>query len=139
VVRSQLFDSSSRAALASRIRSGLSRAGLRPISVTFVSVLQAAPVVIAEASNQAAVLEATARPSWWTRALGDIDNYEGYYLELRDASGRAFAISTSANRAGSSSSWIRPDLHPPLRVHAITSGPARHGAARTHERGAAGR
>jgi hypothetical protein len=56
--------------------------------------------------------------------LGNYDNYEGFYIELRDASGDPFLISTAAHRAGSSSGWIRPDLNPRLLVKPVATGKA---------------
>jgi hypothetical protein len=125
VVRSQLFDASPPTVIDSRIRAGLADAGLKPISINFVSALQASPVVVAEAADPAAVVAASEDARWWTKILGgDFQNYEGYYLELRDSSGDPFLISTAANRAGSSSGWIRPDLNPRPRVNAVPTGNA---------------
>jgi hypothetical protein len=122
VVRSQLFDTSPSGVIERRIRAGLADVGLKPIAITFVSALQSSPVVIAEARDPAAIVSASERAPWWTRALGDYDNYEGYYIELRDSSGAPFLISTAAHRAGSSSGWIRPDLNPRLGLNPIATG-----------------
>jgi hypothetical protein len=100
VVRSQLFDTSPPGLIERRIRTGLANVGLKPISITFVSALQSSPVVIAEADDAAATISASERAPWWTKVLGDYDNYEGYYVELRDSSGAPFLISTAAHRAG---------------------------------------
>ncbi len=110
VVTSQLFDASSDSDIAKRITAGLTKARLKPISVSFVPVLQSAPVVIASGDDPAAIVDASHLAPWWTDVLGDYDNYEGYYLELRDQDGNPFLISTAAHRAGSSSAWMRPDL-----------------------------
>jgi hypothetical protein len=123
VVRSQRFEASP-ALIEKRIRSGLAAVGLKPVSISFVSILQPAPVVIAQADDPAAVVEASHDARWWTKALGDYDNFEGYYIELRDASGDPFLISTAAHRAGSSSGWIRPDLNPHLPLKPVPTGSA---------------
>jgi hypothetical protein len=123
VVRSQRFETSP-ALIERRIRAGLADVGLKPVSISFVSVLQPAPVVIAEADSPAAVVEASHDARWWTKALGNYDDYEGFYIELRDASGDPFSISTAAHRAGSSSGWIRPDLNPRPIVHGVPTGSA---------------
>ena len=125
VARSQLFDTASDSQIATRIRSGLGDAGLTPISVSFVPVLQSAPVVIASSTDPAATVDASHLYPWWTKVLGDFNNYEGYYFELRDTSGKPFLISTAAHRAGSSSSWIRQDLRlPQFATGAIATGGA---------------
>lgn len=123
VVRSQRFEASP-ALIERRIGSGLADVGLSPVSISFVSVLQPAPVVIAQADDPAAVVEASHDARWWTKMLGDYDNYEGFYIELRDASRDPFLISTAAHRAGSSSGWIRPDLNPPLPLKPVPTGRA---------------
>jgi hypothetical protein len=122
VVRSQLFDASPTPLIERRIRSGLADVGLKPVSIGFVSVLQPAPVVVAEADDPTAIVKASEDARWWSKMLGDYDNYEGYYVELRDAAGDAFAISTAAHRAGSSSGWIRPDLNPHQPLKPIATG-----------------
>ena len=121
VVRSQRFEVSP-ALIERRIRTGLTNVRLKPVSISFVSVLQPAPVVIAQADNPAAIVEASQDARWWTKVLGNYDNYEGFYIELRDASGDPFSISTVAHRAGSSSGWIRPDLNPRLPLKPIATG-----------------
>jgi hypothetical protein len=123
VVRSQRFEASP-ALIERRIRSGLADVGLSPVSISFVSVLQPAPVVIAQTNDPAAVVEASHDARWWTKMLGNYDNYEGFYIELRDASGDPFSISTVAHRAGSSSGWIRPDLNPRLPLKPVATGNA---------------
>jgi hypothetical protein len=121
VAPSQRFETSP-APIERRIRTGLADVGLKPLSISFVSVLQPAPVVIAQSNDPAAVIEASHDARWWSKMLGSYDNYEGYYVEFRDASGDPFGISTAAHRAGSSSGWIRPDLSPRLPVKPLPTG-----------------
>ena len=123
VVRSQRFAASA-PLIERRIQAGLTDIGLTPVSISFVSVLQPAPVVIAQADDPATVVEASHDARWWTKMLGNYDDYEGYYIELRDASGEPFLISTAAHRAGSSSGWIRPDLNPRLPLKPVPTGQA---------------
>ena len=123
VVRSQRFDASPPPVIERRIRTGLVDAGLTPISISFVSALQTSPVVIAQADKPKAVVQASEDAHYWSEILGgDFQNYEGYYLELRDPAGKPFLISTSANRAGSSTGWIRPDLNPRPLANGIPTG-----------------
>jgi hypothetical protein len=110
VATGQLFDTSSFGDVQERIGNGLRAAGLKPLSVTVLTVLQAAPMVIAETDNLSAFVERATDPDFWQQMLGDYNNYEGYYFELRDSAGEPVVISAAAHRAGSSSSWTRPDL-----------------------------
>lgn len=122
VALGQLFDTSGDPMIASRIRAGLTSVGLKPISISFASALQASPVVVAQANDPAAVVTASEDASFWGKMLGNYQDYEGYYLELRDTQGRPFLISTAAHRAGSSSGWIRPDLGAPILVSPLPTG-----------------
>jgi hypothetical protein len=122
VTRSQLFDRSGNGQIEKRIESGLTSVGLKPRKITFVRALQSSPVVIATADDPAAVITASSDASFWTKMLGDFDNYEGYYLELRDQQGDPFLVSTAAHRAGSSSGWIREDLRTNRFANPIRTG-----------------
>jgi len=110
VTRGQLFDTASPTELETRIRELLRESGLRAVSVGTARAVQASPVVIAISNDPRRTVDQATRPEFWTKVLGDYDNYEGYYLELRDNAGNPFLISTVAHRAGSSSSWTRGDL-----------------------------
>ncbi len=122
VVAGQLFDTAPDDTIAAQIRSGLTRAGLKPVSVTFVHGLQTAPVAIAETNDPAATVAASTNPAFWQEILGNYLNYEGYYLEIRDQTGDPVAISTAAHRSGSSSGWIRPDLQQRTRENPVPTG-----------------
>lgn len=123
VTKSQLFDRSKDGEIKRRIRAGLESAGLKPRRITFIQALQSSPVVIASADDPASAVAMSTDASFWTKMLGDYDNYEGYYLELRDQNGDPFLVSTAAHRAGSSSGWIRTDLRPTrIATHPVPTG-----------------
>jgi hypothetical protein len=122
VALGQLFDTSSDAVIESRLRARLTSVGLRPVSISFMRGLQAAPVVVAEADDPQAVVTASEDATFWSKMLGTYQAYEGYYLELRDGQGHPFLISTAAHRAGSSSGWIRSDLRPSINTSPVPTG-----------------
>jgi hypothetical protein len=109
-VAGQIFDTSTSADLEAAIAARLTKAGLKAESVTSVRMIEAAPIVVAVAPDPAAVVAHMTDPAYWEALLGQYSNYEGYYLEIRDLSGRPFVVSTAAHRAGTSSSWVRSDL-----------------------------
>lgn len=125
VVPDEVFDTSSKATMRPRISAGLQSVDLSPISIDFAQGIQDAPVVIAKTTAPQKTIDASTDPTFWRQALGgDPLDYEGYFIEIVDASGNPVLISSAAHRAGSSSAWIQPDLQQPVRMNPVPTGKA---------------
>ena len=107
----RLYDNASGAAIVARLTAQIAKnTEFKPIEVSAERGLQYSPVVIVQAQDPAAVVSNSTRPEFWASVLGNYAGYEGYYLEFRGPDGEPFLISTTAHRAGSSASWLRPDF-----------------------------
>ncbi len=88
------------------LRGALSQIGLAPVSITYLHPDSGiAPVVVAKISDANAFAAEESAP--WNQVFGDLNSYEGVYLEIDDAQG-PIEIMTYASRAGHGTSWFRP-------------------------------
>ncbi len=93
-----------------RIRARLRRMGLGSAEVTrFVLPTRGDAVRLTATARRPAAFLAR-YPDPVTAALGDVDRYEGTYVELRDGSGRPFLVSAHATRAAHGIGWTRRGL-----------------------------
>jgi hypothetical protein len=107
------------------IREGAARAGLSLTSLSFVRAECASPVVVVQARHIRRF--AAMYPQRFHQLLPDPGQYEGYYLEVRDATGcTAIAASYSA-RTSTGHLWVRPDIRdamPSDSAVAVAPGPS---------------
>lgn len=83
--------------------------GLTPISISDAQPETGiAPVVSAQTSEPATFVAHNAAP--WTDVFGDLNHYEGTYLEVDDTQGQPVIIAAYASRAAHGVGRIRPGL-----------------------------
>ena len=91
------------------IDSNLQAIGLSPVSISHAQPDSGiAPIVIAQTSDPASFV--AKHPNPWADVFGDVNLYEGTYLEVDDPQGQPVLIGAYASRAAHGVSWIRPDL-----------------------------
>src|SRR5207248_2129602 len=95
-------------ALAAKLSANLSQIGLTPVSIQFVKPDDYAPIVVATTKDPAGFLRD--HPNFTFDVFGDLDNWEGVYFEIDDASGNPVWQSGSSSRTGVGTSWADPSF-----------------------------
>lgn len=113
VVFDQQFDTPTAEAVPHEIERAANGTGLRIDSIEVLVPDQPAPVVMATTDDPARTVSDVATITY--DLFRRPPKYEGYYLEVRDASGRPALIAATDFRIGAGHQWIRPDLDPRRR------------------------
>jgi hypothetical protein len=106
VARGQLFSTEGDALVEESIRSAAGTLGLHVISVNVLHADGPAPSVVAETTDPAGATQGLM--SELRTLFGAPPRYDGYYLELRDATGNVFVRTSAALRTGAGRFWINP-------------------------------
>lgn len=113
VVQGQTFDPVDDASISDRVAAVLESYGLREAVLEIEHPLGAAPMVVATTSDPSAIL------GKMNGLLGDLfgqpPTFEGYYLEIRDGSGKAVLRTSAAFRTGAGRLWVDPSHESDLR------------------------
>ncbi len=104
------------------IASRLTAIGLTSTSITDAKPeLGVAPIVITQTSDPASFV--AAHPEPWGEVFGDLNTYEGTYLEVDDTTGSPVIVGAYASRAAHGVEWVRPGLRSFTMGGLHTTGP----------------
>ena len=107
------------------IASRLTAIGLTSTSITDAKPeLGVAPIVITQTSDPASFV--AAHPEPWGEVFGDLNTYEGTYLEVDDTTGSPVIVGAYASRAAHGVEWVRPGLRSFTMGGLHTTGPDSH-------------
>jgi hypothetical protein len=127
VAKGQVFAdaSASDSAIITGIDSVLQQYGLSPIAVNVLRPLGAAPSIVASTSDPSTTVAHFGQLV--NSLIGRTPRFEGYYVELRDASGNALVRASAAFRTGAGRFWVAQAFRSSLvgetsGAHGSTSG-----------------
>ncbi len=97
------------------ITRNLAKIGLKPISITYLHPASGvAPIVVAKIVDPAAFAARSENSA--SAVFGNLNAYEGTYLQVENAAGALIEVSAYASRAASGTGWTRPGT-PSVAVH----------------------
>lgn len=106
ILRGQVFTNDTDSSIASSMKQTLASWGYEAVSISTFHAPTGAPAVVVQVPDAE---EAVANLVPLQKALfGAEPRYIGFYLELRDASGEAIAVSSAEYRTGAGRLWIDP-------------------------------
>jgi hypothetical protein len=94
--------------LIQRVKDALASHGLQSVEVRMLRVGEPAALIVAQVTDPSAIhgdFEGIREA-----VLGSPIGFEGLYLEIRDASGKAFVRTSTAYRTGAGRLWVQPGL-----------------------------
>jgi hypothetical protein len=105
--------SASAAETEATIRAGAANVGLTLKSLDILAPQRLAPALVLEAPKDWDLSRTALEPDTLIRdILGDPTFYDGFYIEIDDASGELISVNHVAYRAGVGTRWVRADLDP---------------------------
>jgi hypothetical protein len=105
----QRFSDASQSVLSAAIHEGAAAAGVVVKSIAVFNGLDPAPAVVVSTSDPKAYMANADLNE--EKIFRDSTTYEGIYLEVQDAAGDPFLISSSSFRTGIGQTWVRADLN----------------------------